>query len=195
MWGQLRVWYSAVELRGRGGPILCCHTVFTLGWAQASVWSWQAGFRRGKQENGSLALCVSSHTPRLCLQALWKAAVLFAFDKSLTFTGCVEFVLAGPLFKYPLPARIQSAHLWVWKGVWYHLIFLMSHQSISLAERWINTVHLCGSNFRTQVGVYGCLTWHKWTELTPCLEAFDFTMHPGQNSIYVWASCRCSQSV
>ncbi len=123
MWGQLRVWYSAVELRGRGGPILCCHTVFTLGWAQASVWSWQAGFRRGKQENGSLALCVSSHTPRLYLQALWKAAVLFAFDKSLTFTGCVEFALAGPLFKYPLPARIQSAHLWVWKGVWYHLIF------------------------------------------------------------------------
>lgn len=108
---------AQMQRQTSSGPILSCHTVFTLGWAQASVWSWQAGFRGGKQENGSLALCVSSLTPTLCLNVLWKAAVLFAFDKSLTFTGCVEFALAGPLFKYPLPAKIQSAHLWVWKGV------------------------------------------------------------------------------
>lgn len=92
---------AQMQRQTSGGPILCCHMVFTLGWAQASVWSWQAGFRGGKQENGSLALCVSSHTPSLCFKALWKAAVLFAFDKSLTFTGCVEFALARPLFKYP----------------------------------------------------------------------------------------------
>lgn len=45
----------------------------------------------------------------LRLHALRKAAALSAFDKSLTFTGCVEFALAGALFKYPLPARIQNA--------------------------------------------------------------------------------------
>lgn len=202
MWGQLRVWSSAVELRCRDKPAVGQYYAATwyLHWVEPKPAS-GADRQASVEENRRTGVWLCVWAPTLLVFASKRCerpqCSLHLTNHSLLL-DMLNLLWPGLCLCIPCPQESKALTYECGKEcemLDWSFFFWRATKVFLLLKDGSNSVHLCGRNFRTQIGVYGCLTWHKWTELTACLEAFDFPMHPGQNSIYVLPSCRCSQSV
>lgn len=104
LWWFLVIALLRLDIVAHTEPALQHHNIFRLN-SQLCVWICQADCRAEKKSRGtglSVCVCVCVSTPSHHLMSTAHSA----FDRSLTFTGCIEFGLACALFEYPLPGRI-----------------------------------------------------------------------------------------